>query len=300
VVPTPYPVLAALMVAAGCAPSKPAVVSPQEKPSMTSSKPPSGYRRVTGSFELTMSPQPPYDTTDGVILGRLTLNKRFHGGLEATSVVEMISVTSGVKGSGGYVAVERVTGTLEGRTGGFVLQHSGSMTRGEPQMAVSIVPGSGTGQLSGIAGRMSIDIVDGKHFFTLDYRLGDGPSGDQKSGTPNPQELASLNGLRMRAVATGEGGEVNRDTLFVFSQDGATVSARYAGGTIRVGYLVGSLSAGRLTFRFAQVDLEGQVDGGHSVGEISILPDGRARLLEYFHWESRDGAGTNVLEEVLE
>lgn len=142
---------------------------------MTSSDIPKEYHSATGSFETTMSPQPPYDTADGVTLGRVTISKRFHGDLEATSVVEMLSAVTGVKGSAGYVAIERVVGTLEGRVGGFVLQHSGTMTRGEPRLTVSIVPDSGSGELKGIAGTMTIDIVDGMHKFTLDYTLGDSP-----------------------------------------------------------------------------------------------------------------------------
>lgn len=141
---------------------------------MTSTELPTGYHRATGTFAITMSPEPPYDTTDGVILGRLKIDKRFQGGLQATSVVEMIGVTTPEKGSGGYVAIERVVGTLDGRAGGFVLQHSGTMIGGKPEMNVSIVPTSGTGALKGIAGRMTIEIVAGQHKYTLDYQLGDG------------------------------------------------------------------------------------------------------------------------------
>jgi len=136
---------------------------------------PGADHRATGTFEITMTPQPPYDAAEGVTLGRTKIDKRFHGALEATSVVEMLSAGTSVKGSAGYVAIEKVVGTLEGRSGSFVLQHSGTMTRGVPQLTVSVVPDSGTGELTGIAGTMTIDIVDGKHLFTLNYRLGDGP-----------------------------------------------------------------------------------------------------------------------------
>ena len=166
--------LAMLLIAAGYATSGLAQVTSKENRSMTSSELPSGYHRATGTFEITMSPHPPYDTSGGITIGRVTINKQFHGALEGTSVVEMLSAMTGVKGSAGYVAIERVTGTLDGRTGSFVLQHSGTMTRGAPQLAVSIVPDSGTGELIGIAGTFTIDIVEGKHLFTLDYRLGDG------------------------------------------------------------------------------------------------------------------------------
>ena len=104
-------------------------------------------------------------------LGRMSLEKQFHGELEATSVGEMLSVGTEVAGSAGYVAMERVNGTLDGRTGSFALQHSGAMTRGEPQLSVTVVPDSGTGQLAGIAGRMTIKIVEGKHFYEFRYTL---------------------------------------------------------------------------------------------------------------------------------
>jgi Protein of unknown function (DUF3224) len=142
---------------------------------MTTSEAAAEYHRAVGPFDVTMvPPQPAYDTVDEVALGRMTINKRFHGDLEATSTVEMMTAMTGVKGSAGYVAIERVTGTLQGRTGSFVLQHSGTMTRGEQHLAVSIVPDSGTGELKGIDGSMVINIVDGKHSYVLDYRLPEG------------------------------------------------------------------------------------------------------------------------------
>ena len=108
----------------------------------------------------------------------------------------------------------------------------------------------------------------------------------------------SLDGLRMRTVATAAAGEVDRNTLFLFGQRGNTVWARYAGGGVELGYLVGSVTSGRLVFRYSQVDPTGEVHGGRSVCDVTLLPDGRVRLLEHFHWESREGSGTNVLEEV--
>jgi len=142
---------------------------------MTTSDLQNGYRRATGSFEVKMIPQPPYDTTDGISLGRVTINKRFQGDLDATSVVEMLGAMTSVKGSAGYVAIERIAGTLQGRSGSFVMQHSGTMTRGDAQLTVSVVPDTGTGELKGISGKMTIDITDGKHTFTLDYMLGGAP-----------------------------------------------------------------------------------------------------------------------------
>lgn len=128
---------------------------------------------ASGTFEVEVKPQPPYDTAAGVSLGRMSISKQFRGALEASSTVEMLSAMTGVKGSAGYVAIERVTGTLDGRAGGFVLQHTGTMTRGNAELSVSVVPDSGSGELKGIAGKMTIDIVDGKHLYTFDYTLDD-------------------------------------------------------------------------------------------------------------------------------
>ena len=127
--------------------------------------------RASGTFEVTMDPHSPYDTADGVNIGRVTLNKRFEGDLVGSAIGEMIGAVTNVKGSAGYVAIERVIGALRGRAGSFVLQHSGSMIRGEASLAVTVVPDSGAGELVGLAGRMSIEIVGGKHLYTFDYTL---------------------------------------------------------------------------------------------------------------------------------
>jgi len=120
-------------------------------------------------------PAPAYDLAEGATLGRTTITKLFKGDLEGTSAVEMLSARSAVQGSAGYVAIERVTGALHGRSGSFVLQHSGTMSRrGIPTLTVSVVPDSGTGALKGIAGTMMISIADGKHSYVFDYTLGDG------------------------------------------------------------------------------------------------------------------------------
>ena len=130
--------------------------------------------RATGTFTLTIDPQqPPYDTVDGVTLGRVTIEKQFQGDLEAASRVEMLSARVGTTGSAGYVAIERVAGALHGRAGSFVLQHSGTMARGAPSLTVTVVPDSGTGALASLAGRMTIDIVDGEHRYAFDYTLDD-------------------------------------------------------------------------------------------------------------------------------
>ena len=116
-----------------------------------------------------MIPQPADAAAPAI--GRMSLDKEFHGDLEATSKGLMLAVTTSVKGSAGYVAIEQVSGSLHGRNGTFVLQHSGTMTRGTPQMTVSVVPDSGTGQLAGLAGTMAITIADGKHSYDFEYTL---------------------------------------------------------------------------------------------------------------------------------
>ncbi len=111
------------------------------------------------------------DAGEGANMARIRLEKTFHGALDATSVVEMTSIGTAVQGSAGYVAMEHVRGRLDGREGTFALQHSGTMARGEASLSLSVVPDSGTGGLEGLAGAMAIDIVDGRHWYTFDYRL---------------------------------------------------------------------------------------------------------------------------------
>jgi len=120
---------------------------------------------AAGSFEVKLTPQPK-DRFD-----RMTIDKQFHGDLEATSEGEMMAVRSATAGSAGYVAMERVTGTLKGRSGSFVLQHSATMHRGVGEMNITVVPDSGEGSLAGLAGKLIITIVDGKHFYAFDYTL---------------------------------------------------------------------------------------------------------------------------------
>ncbi len=126
---------------------------------------------ASGTFEVKLIPQPPEDKADGSTLGRMSIDKQFHGDLEGASKGQMLSAMTDVKGSAGYVAIERVTGKLNGRSGSFVLQHSGSATRGATQLSVTVVPDSGTGQLVGLAGTMTITIADGKHSYDLEYTL---------------------------------------------------------------------------------------------------------------------------------
>ncbi len=127
---------------------------------------------INGTFEVKLNAQKP-DNQEAASagLGRMSLDKQFHGALEATSKGEMLSVMTEVKGSGVYVAIERVTGKLNGLSGSFLLHHTGIMTRGEPQLSVRVVPDAGTEQLSGLTGRMGIKITEGKHFYDFEYTL---------------------------------------------------------------------------------------------------------------------------------
>jgi hypothetical protein len=127
--------------------------------------------RASGTFEVKLNPLAPDDKSEDATLGRMSIDKQFHGDLEATSKGQMLSAVTAVKGSAGYVAIERVSGTLHGRSGTFMLQHNGTMTRGAPQQSVTVVPDSGTGQLVSLAGKMTIIIADGKHSYEFEYTL---------------------------------------------------------------------------------------------------------------------------------
>ena len=127
--------------------------------------------RARGTFEVKLTPQPADDFADGKSLGRMTIDKQFRGDLEGTSRGQMLSALTPVAGSAGYVAIERVTGTLQGRTGSFVLQHSGTMNRAAQTLNVSVVPDSGTDGLAGLTGTMTIEVGGGKHSYTFDYTI---------------------------------------------------------------------------------------------------------------------------------
>jgi len=130
---------------------------------------------ASGTFEVKLNPQPPVENVGDPSVGRLSIDKRFHGDLDAISKGEMLAAGTDVKGSAGYVAIERVTGALHGRDGSFALQHCGVMTRGAPQLSITVVPDSGTGQLIGLAGKMAINIVEGKHSYDFEYTLAEAP-----------------------------------------------------------------------------------------------------------------------------
>jgi GNAT superfamily N-acetyltransferase len=114
-----------------------------------------------GTFEVKMTPH----------ATGMSLDKGYHGDLEATSQGQMLTAQTSVKGSAGYVAIEQVSGTLHGRSGTFILQHSGTMNRGTPQQSITVVPDSGTGELDGTSGNMTIHIADGKHSYEFEYTI---------------------------------------------------------------------------------------------------------------------------------
>jgi hypothetical protein len=135
-------------------------------------------KQAKGTFEVRRTPQGELDAGGGVQVGQVRFDKRFHGPLDATGVVHMLAVGTDVPGSAAYVAIERIAGTLDGRAGSFLTQHAGTLDRGQPMLALSVVPDSGTGELAGLRGRMAIDIVDGAHFYRFDYALPDPATGD--------------------------------------------------------------------------------------------------------------------------
>jgi len=130
---------------------------------------------ASGTFEVKLTPQPPDSATPNAVVGRMSIDKQFQGDLEGTSVGQMLAVRTAVNGSAGYVAMEQVTGKLQGRSGTFVLQHSGTMTRGVGELSVTVVPDSGTEELAGLAGTMKIIITEGKHLYEFDYTLAKTP-----------------------------------------------------------------------------------------------------------------------------
>lgn len=125
---------------------------------------------ATGTFDVNLTPLVEEGSRD---LGadRMSIDKQFHGDLEGTSVGQMLSIRTAVEGSAGYVVMEQVTGTLNGRSGTFALQHTATMVRGVPGLSVTVVPDSGTGQLEGIEGEMTINISDGQHFYEFKYTI---------------------------------------------------------------------------------------------------------------------------------
>ena len=126
--------------------------------------------RAAGPFDVKITPQD--DNSDDPLLSRMILDKTYLGDLEATAAGQMLAAGTAVKGSAAYVAIEKVSGTLNGRAGTFVLQHVGIMDRNAPQLTITVVPDSGTGDLQGLSGKMTIIIApDGKHSYDFEYAL---------------------------------------------------------------------------------------------------------------------------------
>lgn len=128
--------------------------------------------KITGTFDIKLNPLDGYaEGKEGVTLGRLSMDKTFHGDLDATSKGEMLSARTPVKNSAGYVALEQVTGSLAGKKGSFVLQHFATMNKGNDRLILEVVPDSGTGELEGLSGKMTIHIEEGKHEYEFEYEL---------------------------------------------------------------------------------------------------------------------------------
>ncbi|WP_374517801.1 DUF3224 domain-containing protein [Undibacterium squillarum] len=128
-------------------------------------------QQIRGSFDVQLQAQPAAEAIASAALGRRTIVKQFHGELDAASLGEMLSVHTAVKGSAAYVALERVSGTLNGKRGSFVLMHTGLMDKGQSSLTVQVVPDSATEELQGLSGTMQIEIREGKHFYVFDYQL---------------------------------------------------------------------------------------------------------------------------------
>lgn len=146
-----------------------APIPPRMAPSPVSQEVPMNGH-ATGTFDVKVKPLSA-DNADWGAFGRLSIDKVLHGDLEGTSLGQMLAQGDGKGASGGYVALERVTGTLRGRKGTFVLMHTGTLVDHRPEMAVTVVPGSGTGELAGLSGRFQILIEGGKHSYVFDYSL---------------------------------------------------------------------------------------------------------------------------------
>ena len=127
-------------------------------------------QRIEGAFDVKRIAQPLHGAAEG-LLGRHALDKAYHGSLEATGIGEMLSAGTATPGSAGYVALEKVTGTLDGRSGSFYLMHWGVMNRGAPTLTIEVIPDSGTDDLAGLTGRMQIVIAEGKHSYVFDYDI---------------------------------------------------------------------------------------------------------------------------------
>lgn len=126
-------------------------------------------QHARGTFTVTITPQAHVEGVGEATISRMGLHKVFVGELQGTASGQMLAVRTATQGSAGYVAMDRLTGTLQGRRGSFNLQHSGTMTRGAPDLSVTVIPDSGTEELAGIRGTLAIDIREGEHFYHFAY-----------------------------------------------------------------------------------------------------------------------------------
>ncbi|MAO66002.1 MAG: hypothetical protein CL666_13490 [Balneola sp.] len=128
--------------------------------------------KISGEFNVDLNPIEAYaEGENGISLNRMSIDKTFHGELDATSKGEMLSARTPVKGSAGYVAIEQVSGALSGKKGSFVLQHFGTMDKGKDRLILEVIPDSGTDELKGLSGKMAIIIEEGKHFYEFEYQF---------------------------------------------------------------------------------------------------------------------------------
>lgn len=132
-------------------------------------------RHASGPFEVKLEPLEMHERSEDSGIARMSIDKKFRGDLSGTSRGEMLSAMTATQGSAGYVALEIVSGTLHGRNGTFILQHNGVMTRGTPELTIHVVPDSGTGELTGLSGKMTIENADGKHSYDFAYTLPETP-----------------------------------------------------------------------------------------------------------------------------
>jgi uncharacterized protein DUF3224 len=174
--------LALLLLAAPAPATTPAPAPAPQTPTvppapLSAPAPPTAgtHHHARGTFDVKLTPQGEGDRSDGATTARMTADKQYHGDLEGIGKGEMLSALSDVKGSGSYVAIERVSGTLNGRQGTFILDHRGRMTRGAQQLEIAVVPDSGTGALTDITGTMTITIAGGKHSYEFEYTLAGAP-----------------------------------------------------------------------------------------------------------------------------
>jgi hypothetical protein len=165
------PTSVALVLLAALAAGVPAPAPHVPAPRMSADAAPHAPRTARGTFTVTLVPQPADTHADGTRMGRMTIDKRFTGDLEATGLGQMLTGMGGIKGSAAYSAIERITGTLQGRRGSFIVQHTGVMARGAQSLRITVVPDTGTDELAGITGEMSIVIEGGVHSYAFTYEL---------------------------------------------------------------------------------------------------------------------------------